>query len=73
MNSITDTPRRVKWEVERGKKKLARDELEMERPDRSKPVGRRAEREERRCEEGSKDCPTLKHMEPLEGQKEEDE
>lgn len=35
----------------------------------SKPLGKRAEREERRCEEESKDCPTPQHMEPLAGWK----
>lgn len=34
-----------------------------------KPLGKNAERERRRCEEESEDCPTLQHMEPLEAWK----
>lgn len=32
-----------------------------------KALGKRAEQEERRCEEENEDCSTLQHMEPLKG------
>lgn len=50
-------------------RKQAWDEWEMTKLNCSKPLGKRANREERRCEEGSKQSPTVQHTEPLEGWK----